>query len=149
VLHHPRAQHHAQQLEHRLVHNPFLNRLHRLLMRNRRKAVGDIRLHHPPATPPSLIDDDLKSIVLPPLWAEPEVARGEVCLEDRLKHDLHRGLHDPVPNRGNRQRPLFTGTRLRDHHPTRRQRPIPTFPQLGGHLIEQPANAVLLDLGVD
>ena len=28
--------------------------------------------------------------------------------------------------------------RLRDQHPTRRQRPIPALPQLGGHLVQQP-----------
>ena len=45
---------------------------------------------------------------------EPERTRQHVRLEDRLEHDLHRGLHDPVPNRRNRQRPLLRRTRLRD-----------------------------------
>ena len=37
----------------------------------------------------------------------PKLHRQEVRLEDRLEHDLHRGLHDPVADRGNRQRPLL------------------------------------------
>ena len=88
VLHHPRAQHRAQQLEHGLVTDAFLDRLHQLVMRNRRKAVGDIRLDHPPAAPPGLIDEDLQGIVRRPLGAEPERARQQVGLEDRLEHDL-------------------------------------------------------------
>ena len=50
-------------------------------MRNRRKAIGDIRLHHPPPTPPGLIYEYLQGIVLAPLRAEPETARDEVRLE--------------------------------------------------------------------
>ena len=41
-------------------------------MRNRRKAVGDVRLHHPPAAPPALIDEHLQGIVRRPPRAEPE-----------------------------------------------------------------------------
>lgn len=42
VLHHSRAQHRAQKFEHRLITNAFLDCLHQLLVRNRRKAVRDI-----------------------------------------------------------------------------------------------------------
>ena len=48
VGHHSRTQHRAQQLQHALVTDPFLDRLHQLLMRNRRKTVSDVRLDHPP-----------------------------------------------------------------------------------------------------
>ena len=63
VLQHPRAQHRAQQLPERMVAHAFLDCLHQLLYRNRRKTVGDIRLHHPPTTPPRLIDEHLQGIV--------------------------------------------------------------------------------------
>jgi len=33
-------------------------------VRNRLEAVGDVRLHHPPSTPPGLIDEYL--------WPDPE-----------------------------------------------------------------------------
>lgn len=52
----------AQQLQDRLVTDPFLNRLHQLLVRNRLETVGDVRLDHPPATPPKLIDEHLQGI---------------------------------------------------------------------------------------
>src|SRR5437762_5667628 len=68
-------------------------------MRNRRKAVSDVRLDHPPAAPPALINEYLQGIVRRPPRAEPETNRQEVRLEDRLEHDLQRGLHDPVTNR--------------------------------------------------
>ena len=149
VLHHPRAQHRPQELQDRLVADAFLHRLHQLLMRNRRKAIGDVRLDHPPATPPALIDEHLQGIVRRPPRAEPETNRQEIRLEDRLEHDLQRGLHDPVTNRGNRKRPLLTRrrTRLGDIDPARGQRTIAAFPQLAGQLTEQPVYAALLDLG--
>jgi site-specific DNA recombinase len=147
VLHHPRAQHRAQQLEHGLVADAFLHRLHELFVRDRGKAGGDVRLDHPPAALPGLIDEYLQGIVRRPPRAEPEAARQEVRLEDRLEHDLHRGLHDPVANRRNRERTLLRGPRLRDQHPPGRQRPVPALPQFAGQFVEQPGHPVLLDSG--
>ena len=146
VLHHPRAQDRAQQLEDRLITDTFLHRLHQLLVRNRRKAFGDIRLDHPPPTPPGLVDQDLQGIVSRTLRAEPEAARQHVRFEDRLEHDLQRGLHDAVPNRRNRQRPPLSGAGLRDEDPTRRQWPIAAVLQLGGQFIEQSGYPVLLNM---
>ena len=102
VLHHPSAQHHAHELQDTLVADTFLHRLHQLVMRNRRKTVRDVRLNHPPLALPALIDEHLQGIVRRPLRTEPETARQEIRFEDRLEHDLHRGLHDPVPHRGDR-----------------------------------------------
>ena len=147
VFHHPSAQHHAQELEDGLVADAFLHRLHQLLMRDRRKTAGDVRLGHPPAAPPALINEYLQGVVRRPLRAEPEAGWQEVRLKDRLEHDLRRGLHDPVADRGNRQRPLLRRARLRDHHPPGRQRPVPLLPQFAGQLIEQPGNPVLLNRG--
>jgi len=115
-------------------------------MRNRRKAVGDIRLDHPPPAPPGLIDEYLQGIVRRTPRTEPEAASQHVRFEDRLEHDLQRGLHDAVPNRRNRQRPTLARAGLRDEDPARRQRPIAAVFQLGGQFIEQPGNPVLLDL---
>jgi site-specific DNA recombinase len=63
ILHHSRPQYRAQQLEHGLVADAFPHRLHQLIVRNRRKAVGDVRLYHPPPAPPALIDEHLQGIV--------------------------------------------------------------------------------------
>ncbi len=147
VLHHPCPQHRAQQLQDRLVTDAFLYRLHQLLMRNRGKAARDVRLDHPPAAPRALVNEHLQGILLRPPRAEPEADRQEACLEDRLEHDLHRGLHDPVTDRRNRQRPLLARrrARLRDIDPARGQRAVAALLQFAGQLAEQPVYAVLLD----
>jgi site-specific DNA recombinase len=44
ILHHPRAQHRAQELQDVTVDDPFLDRRHQLRVRDRLETVGDIRL---------------------------------------------------------------------------------------------------------
>jgi hypothetical protein len=110
ALHHSCPQHHAQQLQQRLVTDTFLDRLHQLLVRNHGKQSAMSVPGHPPAAPRALIDEHLQGIVRRPLRAEPETARQEIGLEDRLEHDLHRRLHDPVTNSRNGQRPLLART---------------------------------------
>ena len=78
------------------VADAFLDGLHQPVMRNRRKAVGDVGLHDPAAAPPGLINEYLQGIVRRAPRAEPEAARQKVRLEDRLEHDLRGSLHDPV-----------------------------------------------------
>ena len=79
--------------------------------------------------------------------AEPGRARQKVRLEDRLKHDLHRGLHDPVADRRDRERTPLLATGLRNERPACGKRtPAPVL-QIHGQLIEQSAHAVLLDIG--
>ena len=149
VLHHPGAQHRPQEFQDRLVADAFLHRLHELVVRDRRKAGSDVRLDHPPAAPPALINEHLQGIVRRPSRAEPEASRQEVRLEDRLEHDLHarpaRSGPGPKESKAASARPQRT--RLRDIDPARGHRPIAAFPQLAGQLTEQPVYAVLLDLG--
>jgi len=47
----------------------------------------------------------------------------EVRLEDRFEHELGGSLNHPIPNRRNAER-AFSTSRLWDHHPPHRQRPI-------------------------
>ena len=52
------------------------------------------------------------------------VGRGvEIRLEDRLQHQLGGGLHHPVPDRRDAERPLAAAG-LRDHHPSHRRWPV-------------------------
>jgi hypothetical protein len=61
-------------------------------VRDRREAGSDVRLDHPPAALPALVDEHLQGVVRRQPGAEPEAARQE-DLEDRLEHDLGSGLH--------------------------------------------------------
>jgi len=85
---HTRTQDRAQQLQDGPITDPFLDRLHQLLVRNRLEAAGDIRLDHPMLALEGLIQQDLQRIVRRPFGPEPERARQEVSLKDRLEHDL-------------------------------------------------------------
>ena len=48
VLHHPCAQHRAQQFQHMAVADPLLDRRHQPRVRNRLETVRDVRLRNPP-----------------------------------------------------------------------------------------------------
>ena len=81
------------------------------------------------------------------LGAKPKRARQEVRLEDRLNDDPRGGLNDAVADSRNRQCPLLGRTAgLRDEHPAGRERPVAAFLQIRGQLVEQPADAVPLDV---
>ena len=146
-LHHPGAQQDAQELEDPAVDDPFLDRLHQPLVRDRLEAVGDVRLDHPAPAPGALIEDELQGIVRRALRPEAERARLEVGLEDRFDHRLQGRLHDPVAHRRDRKRPPLLPTGLRDEDPARRQRTVAPLLQLRGQLVEQTIDPVLLDGG--
>ena len=79
---------------------------------------------------------------------EPERALEHVGLEDRLDHRLRGCLHDAIADSRDRQRPaLLRSAGLRDEHPTGRKRPPPPLLEIHGQLVEQPGDAVLLDVG--
>ena len=65
-----------------------------------------------------------QSILAAPAGAEAVALLCEFPLEDRFQHMAHRPLHDPVPHRGNPQRPLLPATRLRDEYPPDSLRPV-------------------------
>ncbi len=66
------------------VNDPFLDRRHQCLVRNRFKTVRDVRLGHPPPAAPGLVNDDLERVVRRAPGPEPERALQHVGLEDRL-----------------------------------------------------------------
>lgn len=146
VPHHPGVEHDPQQLQHGLVADAFLDRLHQPVFRNRLETIGDVRLDHPHPTPPGLVHEHVQGVVHRAFRAEPETARQHIRLEDRFEHDLQHGLHDPIPHRRDRQRPpLPRPIPFRDQHLASRQRPIPAITQLRFDLGQEPVNTVFLD----
>jgi hypothetical protein len=89
------------------INDPFLDRRHQPLVRDRLKAVGDVRLGNPSPASPGLIEQDLEGVMRRLLRAKAERARRKVGLKDRLNDDLQGRLDDPVTDRGDRQRPSF------------------------------------------
>src|SRR3954452_13532069 len=108
----------------RAVADPFLDRPHQPIVRDRLKTVGDVRLDHPPSAPPRLIDEDLEGVVRRAPRAKPERARPKARLEDRLEHDPRGGLHDPVADRRDRQRTALAWAGLRDEDPASGERAV-------------------------
>jgi hypothetical protein len=147
LFHHSRTQKRAQQRQQATVTDAFLDRGHQPGVWNRAEAVGHVRLHHPAGTRERLVHEHLQPVVRRALRAKPERTRQKVGFKDRLKHDLHRSLHDAVPDCGNRQRPPLLGPRLRYEYPPGRDRTKRSRPQLRFQFIEQPGHPVLLDLG--
>ena len=129
------------------IDDPFLDREHQLVVRDRLETRSDVRLDDPSPPSPGLIDQDLQSVVCAPFGSEPERARQEVGLEHWLDDDLHCRLHNPVADRRDRQRALLGRAGFGNPHPAGRQRPIRLCPKIGGQLVEQPGHPVLLDVG--
>jgi hypothetical protein len=146
ILHHPGAQHRAHELQEMAVADPFLDRRHQPVMRNRLVTVSDVRLDHPAPALPGFVDHDLERVVCRAPGPKPKRARQEVGFEYRLDDDLRRRLHDPITQRRDRKRTPLLAARLRNEHPPRRKRPPPPIPQLRCQLVKHPAHAVLLDV---
>ena len=78
---------------------------------------------------------------------EPKRTRQKVRLENRLDHEPRGGLNDAVEDSRNRQRPLLgRPAGLGYVHPAGRQRTPPPLLQTRGQLVEQPGNAILLNV---
>jgi hypothetical protein len=138
VLHHPGAQHAANQDQEFAVDDPLLDDRHQPIVRDRLKARGDVRLDHPPLAPPRLINEDLEGVVRRAPGPKPERTRQEVRLEDRLEHDPRRGLHDTIANRRDRQRPPLTAAGLRNEDPASRERTVAAVTEVRGQFVEHP-----------
>jgi hypothetical protein len=80
-------------------------------------------------------------------WAKPKRALDEVGLEDRLDHRLHGRLHDPVADSRDRERSKLLAPGLRDKHTARGKRTPAPVPEVYSQFVEQPVDAVPLDVG--
>ncbi len=129
------------------IRDPLLNRRQQPRVRNRLEAVGDIRLCRPPPALPDLVDQDLEGVVRRAPRAKPVRALEEVGFEDRLNDDLHSRLHDPVAHRRDRERAQLLAAGLRNEDPASGERTPAPLLQIRGQLVEQQADAVLLDGG--
>ena len=95
-------------------------------MRNRRKAIGDIRLDHPPAAPPALVNEHLQGIVRRPSRAEPKLTgRNPASRPARARSSPRPARSGPGPGES-KAAAARPHTPLPDETP-RGQRTIPAF----------------------
>ncbi len=80
-------------------------------------------------------------------WAKPKRALDEVGLEDRFDHRLQGRLHDPVADSRDRERSKLLAPGLRDEDTARGKRTPAPVPEVRGQFVEQPVDAVPLDVG--
>ena len=103
------------------VNDPPRHRPHQVLMRNRVEILRQIGVHHIGIAAAEQRVHFLDRVGPAPPWPV-AIGRGiEVRLEDRLQHQLGGGLHHPVPDRRDAERPLAAAG-LWDHHPPHRLR---------------------------
>jgi hypothetical protein len=82
-----------------------------------------------------------------PSRPEAEGRGPKVGLEDGLQHGLEGRLHDPVADRRDGQRSSLLRTGLGDPDPAPGEGAVPLAPEVLGQLVEQPVDAVPLDVG--
>ena len=123
----------------RPVADPFLDRLHQLVVRNRLETVGDVRLDHPPPAPPGLIDEHLQGIVRRAPRAGTRTSTAAKSAS-KIGSSTIFSAACTIRSRtvGIDSGRCSVAAGLRDEHPARRQRPIAAVPQVRGQLVEQP-----------
>jgi hypothetical protein len=93
--------------------------LHQLGMRNGVEVLGQIGIHHIGVALAEQFVHRLDRVGRRPTRSIAVSIGLEVRLEDRFDHELHSGLHHPVPNGRDAERPLAAAG-LRDQHPPNR-----------------------------
>jgi hypothetical protein len=98
VLQHPCSQPRPQQLQHPPVTDPPGHLAHERVVIELPETVADVGIKHPLGAPVGLDPDGLKGLVGRASGPKPIAGRQEAGLEDRLEHQLERGLHHAVPH---------------------------------------------------
>ncbi len=120
----PGLQERLHQRQDAFVPDPSTHPVHQGRVVDVVEARLDVAFQHPLIRAGPEQVDLSDRVVRPPLRAEPIGARVEIRLEDRLKHQLQGGLHDPVPH-GRDPQPAQLAAGLGDHPLPRGQRSKP------------------------
>ena len=138
---HPGLQERLHQRQDALVLHPCPHLVHDGRMRDVVERRFDIRVQHPPVSP-GAIEVDLRDRVLStPPGPESVRDRLKIGLENRLQHQLQRGLDHLVGHGGNAELPqLPRPARLGNHALPHRQGPERARLQLGTQVLQEPRN---------
>ncbi len=146
VDHHPGLQPLPDQLERAPVRDPPLHQTHHHVVVDGPEEVRDVELDRPHKAFRERNPDRFQRVGRRPLRPIPIRARQKFSLKDRLTHDLHRRLHDPVAHRGDAQRAHPT-SRLGNVHTPGRRGTIRTCPEVVCEFSEQPPHPIRLHIG--
>ena len=135
---------HADQPQHRAVGDPSFQTLEQRVMRNRIEVRLQIRVVDLLEPGGDGLADHVDRLMGIPARTEPEGTVQEVRLEDRLEHQQHRRLDDPVRDRRDTQRSL-PAVRLGDIHALHRLRPVALGAQLFAKRVEEDRRTRAID----
>jgi site-specific DNA recombinase len=116
------------QPQHRAVGDPSLQALPQGIMRDRVEVRLQVRVVHLRQPGGDVLANRIDRLMRVLARTRPIRAVQEVRLEDRLEHQQHRRLHDPVFDRGDAERSLRP-IGFRDPYPPHGLRTIRSFPQ--------------------
>src|SRR5579875_3367229 len=109
------------QTQHVPIDDSLRHRMHQWAVGNGIEVFGQIRVDHIGVAFAEKFVHFLDRVLGAALRSVTISTGFQVRLEDRLQHQFGGGLHHPIADRGNTERPL-PAPRLRDHHPEHRLR---------------------------
>ena len=113
-------------------------------MRNRLEIGGQIRVNHVRVAAAKQLVDLRDRVLGPTLRSIAIGLRFEISLEDRLNHQLGGGLDHAIPDCRDTEGSLTT-SRLGDHHPPHRLRPV----RFGAEALLDPSQPLVQPCGFD
>jgi hypothetical protein len=120
---HTRPEPRTQELEDRSIRDPLPHQRQKQTVIEVIEEPLDVSIDDPPPTPPESRPNPLSGLKGRALRSKAEGASGEVRLEDRLDHELHSCLHDPIAN-GRNTEVAFSAVMLRNRDASNRLGPI-------------------------
>jgi hypothetical protein len=98
-----------QKLDDPTIRDPLPHRREKQTVVEVIKEPTNVGINDPPPTPPESRPNALSGLKGRALRPKTEGASGEVGLEDRLDHELHSRLHDPIAHGWNAEMTFSTG----------------------------------------
>src|SRR4029077_12500278 len=134
---HTRPEPQTQQLEHPSVRDPLCDHPEQTLVIDLREVIADVAVDYKHRPARERRTDLLLGLHSRPARPEPERARKEFRLENRLQHEPRRLLADPVTNDRDAKRPP-PPRRFGDPPPPHRRRPVAPLTKITRELREHP-----------
>ncbi len=146
LLHDPRFEPQADELQHLAVRDASGRRLQQQRVVDAAETICDVHFEHVGVTVDEALTDDLECLGRRAARPIAVGARQEIGLEDRLQHDLGRLLHDAIPDGRDAEWP-FASVSFRDEPSPHRCGTVGALSEVGLQLVEHALHAVDLHVG--